>query len=114
MMRRNQRSKGKTGCGDTPLDAGLGAPLGAAVAGGGVAVLRDARLYRRKPDRPVSSLETEREHGYIGDSALVEESPVAARLCQSAYPVPWGCRDLPEGHRESSKAKPCRDSTVVP
>jgi hypothetical protein len=47
-------------------------------------------------------------------SALVDESPVVARLCQLAHPVPWGCRDLPEGHRESSKAKPCRDSTVVP
>jgi hypothetical protein len=47
-------------------------------------------------------------------SALVEESPVAARLCQLAHPVPWGCRDLPEGHRESSKAKSCRDPTVVP
>jgi hypothetical protein len=41
-----------------------GATLGAAVAGVGVAVLRDARLYRQKPDRQVS-LETKREPRHI-------------------------------------------------
>jgi hypothetical protein len=35
------------------------------------------------------------------------------RVCANwAHPVPWGCGDLPEGRRESSKAKPCRDSTL--
>ena len=82
------------------------AGLAVAVGGG-----RGAVLGTRDTGKDI---ETYHEHRHLKQSALVEESPVAARLCQLAYPVPWGCRDLPEGHRESSKAKPCRDSTRGP